>query len=332
MEFDNDSFNTQAVVRTARTGVISGFALSINVDDTKFDIAAGVYQRVNYVTGKIERVSVPAITGITGTLIASSVGTWLRINPDLEYTGANIVQSPYDVRTLDDVSTKISIGRLGHFLNIVLTGHFDYVIDTTIAPSEALKQKRIGTTKRPLNGEVPFAISANGANMKIDMAPGIAYRIGAGASIDNLAHYTRLHEPTLESDSQVSFLRAYNNGSDKTKLDSPTTDINPDVYDDGDGTLGTVGNAKWTNKYVLMFPNITEKTVFMLQGKVGTYGSLANAEAALGTNADIEVLEGSDGGVILAGISVKEGTTNLTTAISGGEASITQTDDNGEFN
>ena len=113
------------------------------------------------------------------------------------------------------------------------------------------------------------------------------------------------------------------------------TVIDTDNYDDLSGTPVLKGAGKYGNVYLSIFLNGIEPTasytLLMIYGRVGNYNSLALAEADLGADSDLVIMQGMNKGAIIGAISSERGVADLASAISGGTASITLADLEGNF-
>jgi hypothetical protein len=118
-------------------------------------------------------------------------------------------------------------------------------------------------------------ITANGANLKLDRASGVAWATGRNYGTDP-------NNPSIVSDtSKTSALvhRYYSDGSTGHVLDSNNgagfTNINPGLYDDGSGTLATVSGGLYTVQRLFYFPT-TPDIIVAYYGK-NTYTSIDEA-------------------------------------------------------
>ena len=293
---------------TIHTGLISGGLLSINADNTKFDISAGtgiIVTRSDKNDITITPISWDDITGITPDNITSAAGEFIGIN-----SNGDVVMSILDF-TPDELTTIIRLGRISHFNRTIIDRVYTYRVyyNTDLDLINFVNQ--FGTTN--LSGNV---ISANGANMSIDKSQGICYRIGANLETNP----ENPNFPTTPSASPITILRAYRDGSGNTTIAGTYTTLDPNYYDDGSGTLQTVGNNKYTIQTVLFFPNNTIYTIFVLYGQE-EFPNYDAAYSALSTYSPT-IEDDLSGGNFRAFIILEKGETDLAAAIAAENAFI----------
>ena len=252
---------------TAPTGLASGGVITINgVDNTKFDISDGYGYIVDNWTDPDNptktKVTWSGLTAITVTNIATEFRTNVAINS----SGTIIQQSnSFDA---DDLRDLIILGRAVHAnkTNINLVLSYPYTA-YNLPLNNAEFIKAIG----PINvdGNV---YNPNGANLNLDKSAGSTYRLGT--------NYTNsVKKPNITTDpsgTAITFGYRWQNGSGGITEGPFVTEVDPDQYDDGSGTLATVPNRKWTIQRVWYF-GATNST-FMMYGQA-VYDSLADAEA-----------------------------------------------------
>ena len=327
---DNKQFTNGETITESDTGITA--TVNGAPTATKYSIDSWIFKKPDKANSKMLIYTGARLTQIPSTLYTSSTGTWLRFDPTTNWEAGNVIQSTDDSETLGDIVNLINFGRLGHFDFTNISATFNYKVSpyTVLTPREVLNQKRKGTAREDGSG----LITANGTNLKIDLSAETYFRIGAGGDGSDPSVFTEIDNPYISADTQITIRPVFNGGSGFAKASGvPTTDLDPTHYDDSSGTLATVGNNQYVNLYIILFPDTTvteKKTVFMCPG-YSDYGSLASAEAVLGTKEDFEIIPGMDGGIILCAISIKKETTELTTAIAGGTASITNTNSEGKF-
>lgn len=283
--------------------------LSINVDDTKFDVAAIEIWFVDRSdpdpdnhTRELKTFSAQA--AVSDDYLTTNVGTWLGYQTD-----GTLVQSPTEF-TPEQRNTVVQVGRIAHFAKTVITGTFDtpWVYETS--HNWAIEKASYGALR--LTGA---KVLANGANLKIDRTLGNFLRIGAG-STRNAINY-----PQSPAATQVSMLPAWNSGTNGGIFGTETTDIDPLHYDDLSGTLANTTAGQYVNIFVYHFPYKSEVITLLLYGDK-EYTSLDTA--VTGTlNREYNIPTDMTGGAIIYGISVLRETTDLTAAIAGGTAELT---------
>jgi hypothetical protein len=99
-----------------------------------------------------------------------------------------------------------------------------------------------------VNGNV---FSANGANLKLDKTVGTVFSYGRNYTVNKLDPNTI----SVAADTALTFNYIWDNGSGGATVGAPTTDINPNNWDNGTGTLDSTGGGKFTIQRILMFAN-----------------------------------------------------------------------------
>ena len=243
------------------------------------------------------------------------VGVQLPASPLTPITVSNVVFSikEFEPSFLKD---NIRLGRLLHGDKVNISRPYNLPITSWTSFDYAAGHLSAQKFDSGLN------VTANGANLSIDISEGYCTRIGAAVDIDSLEpidvntpysaqQLTQIIRPVWRGDAAGTY----------SVYGTPTTLIDPTKYDNGSGTLQTAAPNTFTNIYIYFFPYRNEETVFHLYGH-NDYGSLALAQTAAGTKDDLLIPDDLVSGSLLACVSVKENTTNLTAAISGGDASI----------
>ena len=116
--------------------------------------------------------------------------------------------------------------------------------------------------------------SHQGSGLLINKSSGSTFNGGVN-------YYNTNTSANITTDAQISgvtFQYKYRNGTGGYATATATTTIVPGSYDDGDGTLGSVGNSEWTIQRIYYAP-ITNK-VFIHYGQT-KYGTLAAAQAGI---------------------------------------------------
>jgi hypothetical protein len=284
------------LAHTAATGIINGGGiLSINADPTKFDLSAGSGFIFDIFTDPdnpvITEVSWAAFTAQTTTFVASDNLSWILID-----NGGSIVQQNTEP-TREQHRTHIIIGVLVHpVATITATGDQSHAVDTYL-------------TEDLTNALGKINISGNNFN---PAATDLTLRREAGTSfLPNANRATNAKDPNTAIspvDTGLTFLYIYNDGSEGLTVVSGQTNIDPEQYDDGSGTLAAVGNNKWTNQ--LCYFNPDTGVSFIRYGDT-IYNSKSEAENAV-NKAPISIGTGVTTDLIRTVITVKKGETNLT--------------------
>lgn len=282
------------------TGVITGGIISINADNTKFDISAGTGfitdNHTDPLNPVVTMVSWNAMTGISATYLTTANETQLMID-----INGNVIQHNY-VLTYDESRDYIYLGRIIHAGRTVIT-------NTSNVPKSILSTaENIYDIARAIG---PINISGNdvtpdGANLNFNMSAGSIYRFGSNWSnsrkVPNIS--------TINASTPVSFQYRYRNGSGGYTIGTSRTAIDPLKYDDGSGTPANVPNNKWTIQRVYLF---SIGTKYVTYGQT-IYNSLA--EAQLGVLEERPTVDPQFADACLrAFIIVKQNSTNLNDAV-----------------
>ena len=292
---------TQAIGNLSSTGRLTGGALSVNGGDpTKFDMSAGSGIVVDNYTDPdnptYNKVTWTAFTAVT--VIHIALGQ--RSDIGIDSTGAIVQQSASF--TTSQRRDYIQIGRIIHLdmANIQGTTNvhhnaFDpYFVASDLADS-------IGVLNRSGN-----IMSANGANLKINKSSGETYREGSNPTDDQNPNVTT-NVPLTIADMRM----VYQDGSGGFTIGAGITDIDPNNWDDGSGSLAVVSNNKWTIQRMFYFVEGTppQAQVLVHYGQT-EYNSLVGAEAAIFSES-VETSPIFVDGTFRAWLIVKKGETSL---------------------
>lgn len=288
------------------SGCTFGGGLTINADPTKVDWAAGEGIIINFITP----TAPPIITKVT----------WVE-------------QLAIPV---DDVLTAL-------FTQFYVDALGDLKQQTTLATPQQKRQVIIldAAVHSPgfiTNIATNSIQSYEGINALLDyvtkLGPindGNGYSEATGLAIQKAAGTTTLpwinrgvdpQDPTTNNNAVQNPLitglwsTSFRDGSNGHTFVPSTTAINPDVLDTNTGTLTAMPNNKYQNiRFYFFGQNNASVTV---QGQQ-SYNSLDEARASVfSENPDISPLLST--GVFVTVLSIKEGTTNIATAIAGGTA------------
>ncbi len=233
------------------TGVITGFSLSINADTSKFDLSSGVGVVVNNYTDPSNPVRT-VVTYAGGTAIVDPyLGT-----DDTTYVSINSAGS-----LLFDTSMPTEDNRRDN----ILIGWLDHPVGTAVINLARSEPYYTNDIQAQLNDFMesfgPFNIEGN------EYSPSSLLTIqrSAGKTFDNDANYfTSKKSPNVVEtnlEDPVSFVYYYRDGgvtggSGWINNGPLVTNINPNYYDNGSGTLVAVPGGKWTIQLILFYANM----------------------------------------------------------------------------
>jgi hypothetical protein len=277
------------------TGIISGGVLTINSgDNTKFDISAGkgfiADQSTTPIT--VTEVEWSAKTAVTLTNLTTSFATDIAIDVD-----GNVIQQ--NSFTPEELRSLIFLGGLDHSGGTIINNVFSVQIPTNGIGSSLFElTKAIGDIN--LSGNV---FSPNGANLKVNKSSGSTFSYGRNNTVNSENPHTALQS----GQTALSFNYVFNNGSGSGSFLASTTDVDTTKYDDGSGTLATVGNNDWSIQRILMFSNTAN--VFIQYG-TQTFNNKSAATAGIVTTT-FPSLSGIRTALVRGYLIVKKGATAL---------------------
>jgi hypothetical protein len=287
------------------TGILYGGDLSATIGGTTFNLAEGIGQIVSQtssisgVSTTITPVTWSTSTGIAITNIATHQFTYILID-----SSGTIVQqtTPF---TDAQAKTHIMIGVLCHIdlasVNLV-TNTQNVAYQDPFRLFELIKS--FGVIKKS-----GLTISANGTNLSVDRALGQVFKIGTNYITDEF----QPDVTTMTAKILSNLCRVYRNGSGGFVFDTNSgtyyTVIDPNNYDNGSGTLQSVGGSKWSIQRLFIFPNNPDDIICYYG--IESYSTFAKARE----NLEIEVFDEAtitqENAVFLGYLFVKNGATDL---------------------
>jgi hypothetical protein len=297
------------------TGLLYGGLVTINAGNSAaFDVSAGAGYIVTTgatftaePTPVINRVSWTAKTGVTLSGLTAQDTTWIYFD-----SNGNLNQQP-EFFTDDQVQSTLAVGALVHpsraYISLAKT-----IPNVSYATDKQYEQfiRAFGPLK--VSGHT---VQPNGANLKLNRTSGTAFILGRNYPNDP-------NNPSVVSDNaqtDCTFWRYYRGataGSFVTVLNQ--TDIDPDNWDDGTGTLNSVGNGKYTIQRLFFFPG-TPSVLGVYYGHA-EYPSIKEAANNVEFEDFTEITNTATNAVFVGYLLIKKGTTNLTTAIAADTARI----------
>ncbi len=274
------------------TGLIKSGVISINGDNTKYNVSAGIGIITNFddpenPTSTI--VNFPAVVAKTPSYLTTSNITYVAINSSGTVTESATPFTPEQRRTL------IILGAVIHsnFTNI-------NVVNNISAPTNASTNQlhdlmeAIGALNLSGNKFGP-----NNANLLMNKSAGTIFKLGSNFVND----WKNPHVLGQSALTGLTFRYRTQNGTEG----SDVTSITPNVYD-----LNNVLTAVPSNRYSIQTITLFQTGLVRIQYGQETYGSLSEAEAAISTrNYNVESNIALNG-ITRAYLLVKEGTTSLT--------------------
>lgn len=228
------------------TGIIEGGDVSINVDTTKFDVAAGtlMYQEFTaqdpFVEPIIHNVVFTAWTAVTPTYLATHPASYIGITYNPGTTTFSLVQSatPFNQATRRVVA-PIAIVYHGNNTTIdrVVAGK-----GTPINNTNQFEDLMESLGVMNLSGNV---ISANGANLSIDRSGGSIFARGSNFDISTSNPHVRSQNAAFA----LSFTY-----TTQTSVETGATTLDPDTYDVA-GTATVVPTDNWTIQRFYVYPD-----------------------------------------------------------------------------
>lgn len=293
------------------TGFITGLELSINIlDNTKFDISPGAYSITDFtdlqnITVKIIQIPL-GITGITPQYLTSNTATYIAIDSDQTIVHSS---SPFDN---EDRRTLAILGAVIHS-NLTTINVTNEIKAPIIAPTNQLHDliKAVGYLN--LEGNV---YSPNGANLSINKTAGKIWGLGI-----NSQNYNDPHRLTLIEQIALSFRYRLRDVSLLNGEGTDTTFIDPNNYD-LNGVKTTVPN----NRFTIQRINLFQSGLTRIQYGQEVYQNLEEAKTLVQTDPFFTEQNISDNAIFRAYLIVKKGITNLTTAVSSGDAQFIPVD------
>lgn len=280
------------------SGLFTGGLVTINSgDDTKFDVSAGTGVVISWTNpaaptktpvswGAFLAQDIPDLTKVFTSISINAAGG-LVIHPSGETTTPAENRSEIRLQSAVHTSgvniTSITSGNRPAYE--VVASILDYISD-------------LG----PVNQGNDY--SANGANLQLDKSAGQTTL----PFINRIADPQNPTRKTNVLQNIVSTTRTYRDGSGGFVFLPGNTEVDPDFWDDGTGTLNTVSPNKWTTKRLLFFGLNEATTITYGQAE---YNSLAEAEDAILTETPfLSPLLGN--GSFTTVLIVKVGATDLT--------------------
>jgi len=294
--------NIQSLTNTRpyQTGLLTGGDIEISPDtqNRKFNIQGGSgLVKGNYVSwSSYDEVDI--LGGLNGFLRAFT-HIYIDINGDIFQSDVNVNE---ELRR-----DYIYLGKLVH--NTVIGE-----IQIAFTQPEALRYNI--NSFHDFIDNISNLIILDGC--KISPHSGLSLNISQGHIYGmGINYFERSNTPNMKAiDGQNGFSFSYRllNGTQQT----PTTSINPNLYDNGVNT-SVVGNNKWTNQRIYIYPSGT------LVGQYGQFEYNQKVDALNNLEAEQDETNNADNAVLLCVITIEQSATDFTNGV------ITTTDHFGDI-
>lgn len=235
------------------TGILNGGELT-KANSTQFTIAAGdgIINDLNKSAGSDPHPEIQKISWTQQTITVSNLDSnnTAQLNSWIYVDNTGVVRQQASAFTDAQKRSNIVIGSAIHAEGVL---KFVKTFPIT-AYNSASQLTEFANIFGPLK-KSGHRISANGANLSIDRAAGVAFALGRNYATDP-------ENPSTVSDSAeaaAAIHRYYRDGSNGFVLDDGTlgagySGIDPTKYDDGTGTLATVSGGHFSVQRLFYFP------------------------------------------------------------------------------
>ena len=274
------------------TGLIKSGVISINGDNTKYNISAGIGIVTNFddpenPTSTI--VNFPAVVAKTPSYLTTSNITYVAIN-----SSGNVTESATPF-TADQRRTLIILGAVIHS-NLTNINVVNNISAPTNASTNQLHDLMEAIGALNLSGN---KFGPNNANLLMNKSAGTIFKLGSNFVND----WKNPHVLGQGALTGLTFRYRTQNGTEGADV----TSINPNVYD-----LNNVLTAVPSNRYSIQTITLFQSGLVRVQYGQETYGSLSEAEAAISTRSYAVESNIALNGITRAYLLVKEGSTSLT--------------------
>lgn len=279
------------------TGILSGGALSINGgDNTKFDVAAGVFGFVDYTFDPTSPVrTIVPYAGATAQTV-TNIGTQLVTYVGIDVTGT-IQQS---TAPFTDTQRR-TIAQIGVLVHTNLT-NLNAINDTAAPIWAGISQlhdfiEAVGVLNVEGN-----TVGANGANLSINKSSGSVFKLGCNFQTNPLDPH-RVTLSALVAPATIRYRLSDSTEYANTAVIDPTNYENP---------LGTRVNLSGANKFSVQRIALFTSNLIRIQYGQEEYNSMAEAEAAIPTQSFVTEANIAENGVLIGYVILRRSTTDLT--------------------
>lgn len=292
------------------TGLLKNGLLTINADNTKFNLSAGIgvysdFSDPENVTSKV--FNFPAFNAVSSPYLATSNITYVAVN----YNGGSPV--------LVMQASKFSNTQLRDLVVVGAVVHSNFTTINTINNISS-PSNDVGNSVADLfnflgaKNQEGNVYSANGANLQLNKSAGVMFKYGANFHVD----LKNPHNVFLPEQLSLTFryrLRGGFEGTDRINIDTDNYDLN--------NVLTTVPPAKPFQIQTIFIPQTGQTR---LQYGQDTYSTLADAISAINTRKFVTETNLASQFVKVAYLVVKKGATSLNVAADADIRQATQFD------
>lgn len=260
----------ESILNVMTSGVESGCTVTLPTSTT-FSISSGFLKFVDTSTTPhtYSSVAFAGVTGVTNSHVSTSPQTYLYVNSSGTVTQRTT--DPTVQLTNDEVLIAVIANASG---SQIAFSYRNFVVN-----SAGVTLQEIGRVLGAVNVANKIKISANGANLNVNRSAGEIFRIGANYGTSARFANTL----SINAGTPVNFSHIFRDGSGSWKFSTVTTALDTAHYDDGTGGTNNPTATIASNRYqIFRFYQAGNQNMIVAYGQA-IYNSLANAEAAIGT-------------------------------------------------
>jgi hypothetical protein len=279
------------------TGILYGGVLTYSSSYFYVSSGSGIIVNHNATTGS--EIS-PTITYVNWAASSHSIATPTAQNTYVFIDANGDVQQQNSFFTPEQYHEALPIGRVSHYgaVGTTVTGVGNNMLTSYDLPQQLGQFTRaFGPLK--ISG---FTITPQVGNLSLNIGSGTAFNLGG--------YYQNTPDlpSTYNSNTYLtsSIIRIHRSGSGflfDNNGGSYYTSVDPTLYDDGDGTLATVGSGNWSIQRVFVNPITGRSHVYYGQS---TYTTYLNAVQSVATDDFVES-EVTKNAYVFAGYLVMKG-------------------------
>ncbi len=223
----------EAIAGSSTTGVISGCILSANADTNTVDVTAGIGVILDYTDPQA-----PVVTQVTfDAVVAEAIDTPAAAATFFSIDSAGALQQSVLPPTRTETRSEIPLGAAAHPAGLPLL----------IVVSARQLAFDPGASLRDLSSSLS-SVTLTG-NEFTHQGSGLLTNKSAGQTFSLNSNATNVLDPNVTTDIAVTGVTLdynYQDGIGGWTRVAAQTAIDPDQWDDADGTLGAVDTGKWT--------------------------------------------------------------------------------------